>query len=144
MATTIFAQEVAIAEKNQNGFFLRNDAAYYIKGGSIHQVQGIQDLGNGVSINALGVISRPNEKPVQLKNGQLADFNGNIFDNQVEEFIEMQNGIAVIITNGIVTPIENMIKLSDGSFIDQTGTTSNGTMLSTGNRIKMDGSEFKK
>lgn len=138
-AISVQAQDARVAAPTE-GFFIRNGVAYYIKAGQVNPVPGVQDLGNGNSIDGRGVIKHADGSKSQLKDGEMATLTGVMSTNKVEEHIELQNGKAVVVTNGIVTPIESGLKLSSGETVDEYGNVSNGTMIKVGEKIDMNGS----
>jgi hypothetical protein len=139
---TAQAQDAKVAVSNE-GFFIRNGVAYYIKAGQVNPVPGMQELGNGNSIDGRGVIKHADGSKSQLKEGEMADLTGAMSANKVEEHIELQNGKAVVVTNGIVTAIESGLKLSTGETIDEYGNISNGSALKVGEKLDMNGSMMK-
>ena len=141
-AFSVQAQDAKVAAPAE-GFFIRNGVAYYIKAGQVNPVPGVQDLGNGSSIDGRGVIKHADGSKSQLKYGEMATLSGVMSTNKVEEHIELQNGKAVVVTNGIVTPIASGLKLSSGETVDEYGNVSNGTMIKVGEKIDMNGSTVK-
>ena len=141
-ALSVQAQDAKIAAPTE-GFFIRNGVAYYIKDGQVNPVPGVQDLGNGNSIDGRGVIKHTDGSKSQLKDGEMATLSGIMTKNKVEEHIELQNGKAVVVTNGIVTGIETGLKLSTGETVDEYGNISNGTMVKVGEKLDMNGNMVK-
>ncbi len=141
-SSVIIAQEAKITVPTE-GFFTRNDVAYYIKAGKVNPIIGMQELGNGTTVDARGVVKHADGTSFQLKTGELADFTGSLTSTKVNEHIELINGKASLVTNGIVTPIESGLKLSDGSTVDEFGNVSNGITLKTGDKINIDGTPVK-
>lgn len=141
-ALSAHAQDTKTAASNE-GFFIRNGVAYYIKAGHVNPVNGVQELGNGVSIDGRGVIKHADGSKTQIKDGEMTDLSGVMTTNKVEEHIELQNGKAAIVTNGIATPIETGLKLTTGETIDEYGNISNGTAIKAGEKIDINGNMVK-
>ena len=142
-STTINAQTEK-QTSTTDGMFIRGNEVYYIKKGNVNRLPaGDQDLTGNAKINAFGKITYSDGTIHQLTPGELADFTGKITSTKVEEYITMQNGRSVIVTNGIVSPINIGFKFGDDKEIDAYGNTSDGQKLSDGQKMGMNGQLIK-
>jgi hypothetical protein len=143
MSTTIHAQTEKQAAP-ADGMFIRGNQVFYIKAGVVNKLPaGDQDLVGGGKINAFGKMTMADGSVHQLAPGELVDFSGKIAATKVEEYVTVQNGIAVIMTNGIASPIDVGFKFADDKQIDAYGTISDGQTLKAGQKMDMNGQLMK-
>ncbi len=146
IATIISAGAMAQAPKQtpSDGIFLRVNQVYYIKKGMVNKLPaGDQDLAGVAKVNAMGFMTYADGRTHQLVAGELADFNATIHAGAITEFVTVQNGSAVINTNGIISPIDVDFKFANDMQVDANGTLSNGQTLKAGEKIGMNGEILK-